>query len=104
MSSGSKKRPIVIISDDGNYVTCFKLTTTFNSKYFKLISWHKVFGLHSQSYIDTNLIIKLNKKYLETFAGHLAIEDIRKFIKFIGNKDNKDRSSMLQDNLLKIRR
>lgn len=58
--NGRKRRPIVVLKDDGENIYCFRITTQYYSKskyfrekyYYPILNW-KQMGLYKQSYIDT---------------------------------------------------
>lgn len=87
-----KPRPVLILSDDGDNVEFFKLTTKFENKsskiqrkYFKINDWKEA-GLYKPTWIDTVPVTSIPKG-LATFKpiGELSLSDIQQLTTFLNN-------------------
>ena len=91
--STKKRRPVLIIESNKNDVTCFRITTHYQSKrygsvvkYFVINDWQQA-GLNEQSYIDTSFTVALMKTAVDNNPiGKLSIEDEIRLIDFINNQ------------------
>ena len=87
-----KRRPVLIIEDNLNEITCFRITTHHQSyiggkliKYFIINDWQQA-GLTKQSYIDTSFTVTLPKAAIDDNPiGKLSVEDEIRLIDFINN-------------------
>ncbi|GHU56496.1 hypothetical protein FACS1894132_13980 [Clostridia bacterium] len=71
-NDGGKLRPILIISENNDFVYAFSITTKYDNKsdiiksqYFLINDW-KISGLNEKSYIDTGDILDLQKSDIKS--------------------------------------
>ena len=89
-----KRRSVLMIKSNKNDVTCFRITTHYQSnnngnviKYFVINDWQQA-GLNEQSYIDTSFTVTLPKTAIDSNPiGKLSIEDEVRLIEFINNQN-----------------
>jgi hypothetical protein len=78
-----KKRPIVILDEDSNYITAIELTSR-PPKYadeFILSDWMRV-GLKYQSTVKMNNIVRLPRQLLIHKIGDLGLTDIQEILSY----------------------
>ena len=88
-----KRRPVLIIGDNLNEITCFRITTHHQSvlkgkliKYFIINDWQQA-GLNKQSYIDPSFTLTFMKTAIgENPIGKLSVEDEVRLVDFINNQ------------------
>lgn len=91
-NNGGKRRPVLIINDNGESVRIYSITTKYESKskeirkyYYKISGWQDV-GLKKQSYVDTlNQIDLLKADIRFEYVGRLSIDDRIGLAEFIEN-------------------
>jgi hypothetical protein len=91
-NGGGKKRPILILKADDEFVYAYSITTKYANKsekirtnYFKINDW-KFAGLNEQSYIDTNSneLPKIPRSLIdENCIGSLSDNDKQRLIRFL---------------------
>jgi len=88
---GGKRRPVLILEENGGYVTVFNITTRYESKsaeirakYFKINDWRQA-GLDRQSYVDTNQTVTIPSSAIDSNGpiGKLTAADEQRLIEFI---------------------
>ena len=87
-----KRRPVLVIEDNLNDVTAFRITTHHQTningkviKYFVINDWRQA-GLNEQSFIDTSFTVTLPQAAIDdTPIGKLSVEDEVRLIEFINN-------------------
>ena len=93
--STKKRRPVLIIESNKKDVTCFRITTHYQSKrygnvvkYFVINDWQQA-GLNEQSYIDTSFTVTLPKTAINnSLIGKLSVEDEVRLIDFINYSED----------------
>ena len=89
-----KKRPVLVLEQQGAVVFVFNITTQYANKseiirrkYYKIVDWQQA-GLDKQSYIDTNVIRDLPMAALDGRAaiGKLTDADVKRLVDFIINR------------------
>jgi len=85
-----KHRPILVLSEQEDEVSAFRITTQYQSKsavvqskYLMINDWQQA-GLDRLSYIDTSKIIDLPIKSVSAFpTGKLSAEDKQRLLEFL---------------------
>lgn len=92
-NNGSKFRPALVLSLDGEQIKVFKITTKYEgkskairSRYFEIIDFAYA-GLQRQSWIDTINIIPLRRGVKIRISGRLSSRDELRLREFLSNID-----------------
>jgi hypothetical protein len=89
--SGGKRRPVLILEENGDDVTVFNITTRYEgkgeairAKYFIINDWRQA-GLDKPSYVDTNSTVTLPLTAVDSKnpIGKLTAADEQRLIGFI---------------------
>lgn len=96
-NTGGKRRPVLVIRDEQNYVFCYKITSKYKNKsanirrnYYKIINWSQS-GLVQPSYVDIGQMVPLDKERIKfKLIGSLSLIDTNNLAKFIENRYKKD--------------
>lgn len=88
--SGGKRRPVVVMSLDGDDIAFYKITSQYEnksdlirSKYYKIRDWAYA-NLNRESWVDVNHLIEIGKNSLQfTVVGRLSGRDIKGLRDFI---------------------
>jgi len=97
---GGKRRPVLILRDNVDELTLFKITSQYRNKsdnikkqYYKIIDWHEA-GCYKPSYIDIGELVSLDKAIVTSITkiGQLSTRDIKGLNVFITNFQAKNSS------------
>ena len=87
--TGGKRRPALVLSDDGDVISVYPITTQYDKKnkdiqaqYFIITDWKQA-GLDKQSYVDTIEIVELERTAIVSPIGKLSEVDEARLIEFL---------------------
>jgi len=87
--TGGKRRPALVLSDDGDIISVYPITTQYKGKskdiqaqYFIITDWKQA-GLDKQSYVDTIEIVELERSAIVSTIGILSEADEARLIEFL---------------------
>lgn len=92
-SPGGKKRPVVVMSLNGDTIAFYKITSQYENKseiirnkYYKIRDWVYA-NLSRESWVDVNNLIEISKDSLQfTVVGRLSARDIKGLRDFIARE------------------
>ena len=91
-----KHRPVLVVSINDEEALLYPITTQYEKKseaikqqYCKIEEWGKA-GLSKQSYIDTGVLLCLEKSAIEDkkYIGNLSSKDKVRLLEFLQNRTN----------------
>ena len=89
--TGGKRRPALILSDDGDFISVYPITSQYDGKsnaiqaqYFVINDWKQA-GLDKQSYVDTIDIVELSRSAIISPVGKLSEADKTRLMDFLAN-------------------